>query len=156
MFSWAKKEFQIFLKNIVTFQKKVSERNVGFFSFMLLICKIESDFVPGRSETEEFVPRFLFVPIPGTKGLRDTKNSLSQDKGTIQFLLYQLYLTSRLMYNDFCCTMQQLGHSLEIHDATGRGLLQEGRGKLDSRNLSILGWHLFRITFFSTKLNTYL
>ena len=47
-------------------------------------------------------------------------------------------------------------HSLEIHDATGRGLLQEGRGELDSCNLSILGWHLFRTRFFSITLNIHI
>ena len=46
--------------------RKEAKRKVGLFSFMLLICKIENDFVPGRLGTEEFVPG-IFAPalVPG-------------------------------------------------------------------------------------------
>ena len=47
------------------------------FDFFLL--KTESDFVPGRPGTEEFVPGHLLLPLSGTPG---QDFFLSRDKGT--------------------------------------------------------------------------
>ena len=49
---------------------------------MLLICKIESDFVPGRPGTEEFVPGQEQEPLSRDKGTPEQDFFLSQDKGT--------------------------------------------------------------------------
>ena len=60
------------------------------------MCKICSDFVPGRPGTKEYVPGFLLLLLsrdkgtggqgiffcPGTKGQRDKETFLSRDKGT--------------------------------------------------------------------------
>ena len=57
-----------------------------------LMCKIESDFVPGRPGTkdffpgrpgtEDFVPGFLQLPLSRVKGTPGQENFFVQGKGT--------------------------------------------------------------------------
>ena len=52
------------------------------FPVFLSFCFWESDFVPGRPRTEDFVPRFLLLLLSRHKGTAGQGFFLSQDKGT--------------------------------------------------------------------------
>ena len=52
------------------------------FPVFLSFCFWESDFVPGRPRTEDFVPGFLLLLLSRHKGTAGQGIFLSQDKGT--------------------------------------------------------------------------